>query len=229
MAAPGASETVIVVTGGDPVDPCHIGGIAHGAYVIAADSGIDKAHVLGLHIDLCVGDFDSVSDAGLEKAVDAGARVERHPSAKDATDLELALDAAVARRPRRIHVLGGDGGRLDHLLANVALIASPRFAQVEMLAHMGGALITVVRTEAEVRGGAGDLVSLVPVHGIALGVTTEGLRYPLRDEPLGAGTSRGVSNELLGEVAHISLRGGVLLVVQPDHAATVDDERNTKS
>lgn len=229
MAAPGASETIIVVTGGDPVDHQHLDGIEREAFVIAADSGIEHAHSLGLHIDLCVGDFDSVSAEGLRRAVEAGARVERHPSAKDATDLELALDAAMSRSPRRIHVLGGDGGRLDHLLANAALIASPRFSDVELLAHMGGALITVVRTEAELRGRAGDFVSLVPVHGMALGVTTEGLRFPLRDEPLEAGTSRGVSNELLDESAHVSVRGGVLLVVQPDHTATINQERNPKS
>lgn len=229
MAAPGASETIIVVTGGDPVDHQHLQGIEREAFVIAADSGIEHAHSLGLHIDLCVGDFDSVSAVELERAAAAGARVERHASAKDATDLELALDAAMSRCPRRIRVLGGDGGRLDHLLANVALIASPRFSNVELLAHMGGALITVVRTETELRGRAGEFVSLVPVHGTALGVTTEGLRYPLHDEPLEAGTSRGVSNELLGDIARVSVRGGVLLVVQPHHTATPDDERNPRS
>jgi thiamine pyrophosphokinase len=64
-------------------------------------------------------------------------------------------------------------------------------------------------------GAPGDLVSLVPVHGPATGVTTEGLRYPLRGEDLVPGSTRGVSNVLLGTEAVVRLETGVLLAVQP--------------
>ena len=48
--------------------------------------------------------------------------IERHPAAKDATDLELALDAAIALEPSRILVIGSAGGRLDHLLGSILLL-----------------------------------------------------------------------------------------------------------
>ena len=67
--------------------------------MIAADGGVDRALALGLHVDVAIGDFDSVTAAGLAAAEAAGARIERHPAAKDATDLELALDAALALEP----------------------------------------------------------------------------------------------------------------------------------
>src|SRR3546814_3062665 len=89
MAAPGASETVIVVTGGDPVDARHLPDLPHGAMVVAADSGIDRAHDLGLRVDLAVGDFDSVTERALALVRADGAVVERHPEAKDATDFEI--------------------------------------------------------------------------------------------------------------------------------------------
>jgi len=215
MAAPGASDTVVVVTGGDPIDPATLPVWSPGTRVIAADSGIDHAHALGLAIDLAIGDFDSVSPEGLARAAADGATVERYPVAKDATDLELALDAALAMGPARIHVLGGHGGRLDHLLANVSLLAAPGYAAVEVTAQMGAARVTVVRGHRDLRGSAGDVVSLMAVHGRADGVTTTGLLYPLDGEALLPGSSRGVSNELTAEVATVLVTGGVLIAIQP--------------
>ncbi|MGQ0430884.1 MAG: thiamine diphosphokinase, partial [Microthrixaceae bacterium] len=210
-----ASEQVIVVTGGDAVDAARLTDLPLGALVIAADSGIDQALALGLHVDVAVGDFDSVSPDALRRVRAAGAEVERHPEAKDETDLELALDAAIERGARRVHVLGGHGGRLDHFLANALLLASPRYAGVEIVAWMGAALVTVVRDAAALMGRPGDLVTLLAVHGPATGVTTEGLRYPLDGDVLLPGSTRGVSNQLLDTTARVSLSDGVLIVVQP--------------
>ena len=61
----------------------------------------------------------------------------------------------------------------------------------------------------------GELVSLLPVHGAAERVTTEGLAYPLRAETLEAGTTRGVSNVFATETARVSLDRGVLLAIRP--------------
>jgi thiamine pyrophosphokinase len=215
MAAPSASSTVIVVTGGDPIDPAELGLLPEGAFVIAADSGIEHAQALGLPIHLAIGDFDSVAPAALRAAEVAGAAVRRHPAAKDATDLELALHAALERAPRRIDVVGGHGGRLDHLLGNALVLAYAAFAGAELVAHMGAARVTVIRRQATLVGQAGDVVSLLAVGGPAAGVATEGLRYPLHGEVLAAGSTRGVSNELLAERAVVRLTDGVLLAVQP--------------
>jgi len=220
MAGPGAIDSVIVVTGGDPVDPAHLDELPAGAFVIAADSGIEHALAAGLHIDVAVGDFDSVAPSALQAAADAGAVVERHPEAKDETDLELALDAAAARGATRVYVLGGHGGRLDHLLANALLLASPRYAHLSLVARMGAARVTVVRDEATLAGSVGDLVTLLAVGGPADGVTTEGMRFPLRAETLHPGSTRGVSNELSLPVATVRVATGVLLAVQPGQTGT---------
>ena len=220
MAAPGASDTIIVVTGGEPIDPLELGRVPEGTLVIAADSGVEQAQALGLPIHVAVGDFDSVGPAALRAAEAAGATIERHPTAKDATDLELALDAALAHHPTRIHVLGGHGGRLDHLLANALLLTRPAYAGIDLVAHMGPARVTVIREVATILGPLGDLVTLLAVNGDALGVRTEGLLYPLVDEDLHPGSTRGVSNELIADRAVVRLRQGVLLAVQPGRAGT---------
>jgi thiamine pyrophosphokinase len=62
----------------------------------------------------------------------------------------------------------------------------------------------------------GAVISLLPLHGTATGVTTSGLRYPLRAEPLLPGSGRGISNEVLtGPSAHVELTAGTLLVIHP--------------
>ncbi len=207
-------ETIVVVAGGNP-----LGGIAPplpaGAMVIAADGGVDRAHALGLHVDLAIGDFDSVSATGLAAAEAGGARVERYPAAKDATDLELALDAAIALRPSRIVVVGSGGGRLDHLLGSILLLADERYAATEIDAYLGDAWLYVIRDSRTIDGAPGELLTLQPVHGAAEGVTTEGLAYPLRNETLPPGTSRGVSNVFAASQARVTIARGCLLAVRP--------------
>ena len=224
MAALSASDMVVVVTGGDAVDPAHLLDLPDGARVIAADSGVEHALLLGLSVHRVVGDFDSASPTALAAASAAGASLERHPAAKDATDLELALDAALELGARRIHVLGGHGGRLDHLLANLLLLARPQHADVTVSAQMGAARVAVVRDTAMLRGPVGDLVTLLPIHGPARGVTTSGLLYPLAGEDLHDGTTRGVSNELIGDRATVALTAGVLVAIQPGQLGTHHQE-----
>jgi thiamine pyrophosphokinase len=142
--------------------------------------------------------------------------VVRHPEDKDATDLELALDAVADRGFDSVLVVGIHGGRSDHLLANALLLASPRYAGLRVHAHLGNADVIVVRDEAVLPGPAGRLCSLLPLGGAAEGVTTTGLRYPLRDETLDPGSTRGVSNVVDTTPAGVALRAGVLLAVLPD-------------
>jgi thiamine pyrophosphokinase len=185
------------------------------AAVVAADGGVDAAQALGLEVTLAIGDFDSVSPAGLAAAEDAGAHIDRHPSAKDATDLELALDAALELEAGRLVVVASEGGRLDHLLGLLLLLGAERFRFLEVDALVGSARVHVVRGSRTLNGAAGDLVSLLALHGPAEGVTTHGLEYPLDHETLFAGSSRGVSNVFAQDEARVEVAHGVLMAVLP--------------
>jgi thiamine pyrophosphokinase len=189
--------------------------IPPGSRVIAADRGADHAFALGLEVELAVGDFDSATPAVVEALEARGARVERHPAAKDATDLELALQAALTFEPQRILVIGGLEGRLDHLLGELLILGADEFAGVELDAVLGDALVHVVRGERRLEGTEGELISLFALAGPAEGIATEGLAYPLRGETLLPGSSRGLSNRFAAHEARISLSGGALLAVRP--------------
>ncbi|MFI5046110.1 MAG: thiamine diphosphokinase [Acidimicrobiia bacterium] len=208
----------LVFTGGDAPEPRDIddlGVLAPEAIVIAADSGLHHAQRLGQRVDVVVGDFDSVDPTALSAAESGGAEIERHPTAKDATDLELALVAARERGVERVVVVGGAGGRLDHFLANALVLASEEFSTLRIEARLGGARVHVVRDRVELRGELGDVVTLIPLGGPAHGVVTEELRFPLHGETLHPGSTRGVSNELVAPLASVSLAAGVLLAVMP--------------
>ena len=210
-----SEEIVVVVTGGNPPDPRSVLRVPPGAPVIAADRGLDYALALGLDVTVAVGDFDSVTTEALAAAEKAGVPIERHPPDKDATDLELALDAAVGMAPGRILVLAGTGGRLDHELSALLLLASDRYAAADVDALVGAARVHVVRGSRELVGQRGELCTLLAANGSAVGVTTEGLQYPLRGERLEPGSSRGVSNVFEGEAARVEVERGVLLAILP--------------
>jgi thiamine pyrophosphokinase len=209
-------DNTLVLLGGDPVAPDLLSGRARPDRVIAADSGVDQAHRLGLVVDVAVGDFDSVSSDGLARATAEGATIERHPAEKAETDMVIALDVALRLGCRDVLVAGGDGGRLDHLIANVLVLASDRFAALQLtMLGGGGSRLHVVRSETAIGGTPGEYVSLLPVHGPAVGVRTTGLRYPLDGDRLDPGSSRGVSNELVATTATVAVDGGVLVAVLP--------------
>jgi thiamine pyrophosphokinase len=188
---------VVLVSGLDRPAPVSL---PAGAVVIAADGGAEQALGLGLRVDVVVGDLDSISAETLAAVERAGARVERHPVAKDATDLELAFAAALALEPERIVVLGGVVGRLDHLFGGLLLLAADVYAGVEIDAQFGAAIVHVVRGERVIAGEPGELISLFAVHGPAIGVVTNGLVYPLCGETVSAGSSRGLSNVFAASV-----------------------------
>jgi thiamine pyrophosphokinase len=186
--------------------------------VIAADDGLEQAQALGLDVTLAVGDFDSASPEAVASAEAAGTRIERHPADKDASDLELALDAASKLRPSRILVLAPRGGRLDHELAGLLVLASDRYAGSQIDALVGEAQVHVVRGARNLAGDPGELVSLLAVNGPAEGVTTGGLVYPLRGETIEPGSTRGVSNAFAAPHARVEVARGVLLAIRPGDA-----------
>jgi thiamine pyrophosphokinase len=187
------------------------------ALVVAADGGARHAAGLGLRIDRWVGDGDSLPAAELEALRATGIPVDLVAAEKDETDTEIALRTALDAGATDVVILGAFGGsRLDHALANAALLAHPALAGRRAQLLDQGSRIRLQSGPATLAldGRPGDLVSLIPFGADAAGVTTDGLRYPLRHETLVLGTARGVSNVRAGEHASVTLERGSILVVE---------------
>jgi thiamine pyrophosphokinase len=219
---------VLVVADGDvaprPVLDAAWPGWSDGvATVVAADGGLVRARALALVADALVGDLDSLPADELQGAIAAGIEILRSDVDKDESDTELALLEAVRRGATRITVLGAFGGpRLDHALANVWLLAHPALAGIPVTlldARWRASLVTApapdgASVERTLPGQVGGLVSLLPHGGDVTGISTQGLRYPLVDEPLVVGPARGLSNVRTAANASVRVRAGRLLIVE---------------
>ncbi len=210
---PEAAVTVVVVAGGDPPTDAEIARLPTDAVVIAADSGLDHAQAASLTVAVAVGDMDSVSPEALLAAEQAGTRIERHPADKDQTDLELALELA-ARLADRVIVIGAAGGRLDHLIGNLTVLASPQWSGVNIEAWLGNAQAFVVHHNRILDVEPGTTISLFAL-GAPARVTASGLAWPLNEEILDPHTSRGVSNQATTSSPQVAVSEGVVVAVIP--------------
>lgn len=185
--------------------------------VIAADGGARLADPLGISIDQWVGDGDSIEPAVEERLRVLGVPMRRAPQAKDESDTELALLAALDGGASDVTIIGALGGpRFDHAVANVGLLSHPRLAvgEARLLGPTTRVTLLTGPDSREFAGRPGDIVSLLPFGADVEGVTTEGLVYPLRGEALGAGPARGLSNARTGDLARVHVGSGRLLVIE---------------
>jgi len=216
-------STALVLANGDLAEPDVIRkrlGHLPARWVIAADGGCAHARTLDLHVDVLIGDLDSIEGPSVERLRSDGAQIIRHPPGKDETDLELALLKARDLGAAEIVVLGAIGNRLDMTLSNVMLLLHPAFQPAQVALWHGRETAFVLRPPGgEVPARKGDGVSLVPLAGNAAGVSTEGLAFPLNDETLQVAAARGVSNVVTYEPPRVRLAHGALLVVIRPQAA----------
>jgi thiamine pyrophosphokinase len=196
----------LIVSGGDFSRPPEE--ILRAEYIIACDKGYEYAQRLSLAPDLIIGDFDSAPQP-------SDGRVERVPSEKDDTDTMLAARRALEGGWRDIAVCCAFGGRLDHTFANIqtgAFIAS----------HGGRARLFGADTEAAVINGGsirlprreGWSLSLFALSDRCEGVAISGAKYSGEGFELCPSFPLGVSNVWSAEAAEISVKSGLLLVLQ---------------
>jgi thiamine pyrophosphokinase len=217
-------RAVIIANGEPPTQRDIDTWFRKGDTLICADGGARVALQFGLKPNVIVGDFDSLSENEISELETRGANLLRHPRNKNETDLELALALTqtlfdVTNDEMEIVILGALGGRIDHEIANILLLAMPKMKGCNVvIAHEKSQIRLIDARNKEamltLRGRQGDTVSLIPFGGDAHGIRTQGLEYPLNDESLFFGPARGVSNVLRGVEARVSLRSGMLLCIQ---------------
>lgn len=185
-----------------------------GDMIVCADGGAEFAFKCGLTPDACVGDFDSISAAGLEMVKKKCPTVIRYPAEKDYTDTQLAIRYAAGKGADEMVLLGCIGDRIDHTAANILLLAG--LLKADIKASIVNEKNTVYMTDSgiKVNGKPGEPLSLIPIGGDALGVRTRGLRYVLSDQNIRMGNPIGVSNVFTSTQAEITIESGMLLVIK---------------
>ena len=181
--------------------------------IICADGGASNALALGLQPQIVIGDLDSLDESLRSQLKEDGCHFIPHSARKDETDLELAMKYAVEKGAREVLILGALGYRFDHALANVLLLALPELRSTVVKILDGQQEICLIRDETLIMGRIGDTLSLLPLTEQVTGICTEGLEYPLQDDTLYLGPSRGISNILTSPQARIRIGQGLLLAV----------------
>lgn len=209
----------VIISGGHIDDAFALDWLEKNKYdcMIAADSGMDFLHCNEVVPDIIAGDFDSAKEESVAYFQGLnGVQVMKLNPIKDDTDTEFVIREAIRRGAKKITVLGATGTRLDHVLANVNLlgIGLEEGVSIELVdkhnrIRMIDACIEMKKSEQ-----FGDYVSVLPVKGDAKGVTLEGMKYSLQDADIACFSSLGVSNEIVEDTAKISVKQGVLLVIE---------------
>lgn len=181
-------------------------------YIICADGGTRHALTLDIKPNLIIGDLDSAESDALQKFRKDGVNIESFPEDKNETDLELAINRAIEMSPKQIIILAALGGRLDQTLANITLLSDLQLSTFDIRLDDGVEEIFLCRDQAEVHGRSGDIVSLIPWQGAVSEVETQHLKWALHKETLYPDKTRGISNEMTGETASVSIGSGLLLI-----------------
>jgi thiamine pyrophosphokinase len=129
------------------------------------------------------------------------------------TDSEIAVEIAINKGFNRVMIFGATGTSLDHSISNIFLLKKLTDARIEGIIINENNWVWLIRDEIMLERVDNSCVTLLPFAGNALGVTTQGLYYPLNDAVLEVGSSWGVSNRFTGDTARISLKQGYLLVI----------------
>lgn len=181
-------------------------------YLIAVDGGLKHFEKFALRPHLLIGDMDSVKPSRLKKLRSQPIEILRYPADKDETDLELAVLAALGRGFRTILIIAATGGRLDQTLGNLGLLS--RFPEnISARMESGSEEVMLCRDCVMIEGQPDDLVSLIAWGMPAKGVTTSGLKFPLKNETLYPDQTRGISNIMLFDHAEIRITQGNLLCI----------------
>lgn len=186
-------------------------------FVICADGGVNHLLKIGRLPDLWIGDFDSCrfsdvisANPGLEKVDTVKLNCD-----KDVTDTHYACLMAIERGYGDIVIWGAFGGRVDHMLSIIHLL--------EFLNDKG--ITAVIEDEKNTLRLCSDTItiskkrkylSIIPLDSSCIIAKTEGLKYPLENYELPRSVSKGISNEITGTDALISVKFGLALIVESD-------------
>lgn len=207
-------KQVLIIAGGEmPSEYLIQKMINHNPFVICVNGGFANAVEANIKPDLVIGDLDSLDANQLKLLKKMQVEVNSFPPEKDKSDLELGLERAVMTGVKSINILGALGKRIDHTLFNIFLLTGESCKNLQVRILHEDCEIVLIDSELEIEDRKGATISLIPLTPVVTDISTRGLYYPLKNEQLIQGSSRGLSNKIIRKEAGIKYAGGRLLAV----------------
>ncbi len=188
-----------------------------GQSTIAVDGGVRFFIKNKIIPDYLLGDFDSAPR--IPKGLRDKTTVIAHPSHKDKTDSQLAVEMALENGASEIIICGAASiDEIDHTLGNVFLleliadIASKSKRKVNAkLVHPRWEVFLAQNEAVAVTGRPDDYLSILPFSS-GCRVEFSGLSYPAPKRALKVGDTISLRNQLAGSRARIKIRGKALVI-----------------
>lgn len=187
----------------------------NGAIKVCVDGGIRHFKAIGTDPDIVIGDLDSADRETVELFENRGVEILRYPSKKDKTDTEIALEYSIENGASEIVLLGSTGSRVDHMLGNINLLHRLKALNIEA---------SIVDRDNEIRMISGEYeferdddysyISLIPYGGEVRGVSLSGFEYELTNRDFSVSDTIGISNEMSGSTARITIVKGDMLLIK---------------
>ncbi len=198
----------VIVLGGE-IGDCSVikSELREDDYFIFCDSGLSHEAVLGVKADLALGDFDS-------HPVPEGVETLVFPPEKDDTDAYLGIKEGIRRGFTDFLILGALGRRVDHEIANIYLLDWLDSHSCRAEIFDGTTRMRMVSGKEVVILSSVKYFSLLALSGTARAVSIKGAAYNLEDGTIEPSFQYGISNEVKGNEARVSVGEGKLLLVE---------------
>lgn len=178
------------------------------SYVIGVDGGCALLALLSIVPDTILGDFDSIGNLEQYREMWPNAQINTFPAEKDYTDAELAFEVMAEKDMDRVVVIGGFGGRADHMISILNLILkASNYVMIDEQNYVEKieAPYEKVLHKKEL---ARTYVSLIPTGDKFGGITLKGFKYPLKSAVIEFAQTLGISNELIDDTGKIEVESG---------------------
>lgn len=175
--------------------------------IIAADGGLKHLQSVNINADIIIGDFDSLGNVPCDDNV-----IKLNPI-KDITDMNAAVEIGIEKGYDDFVIFGALGGRIDHSLANIQLIASLSKRGMKAVLKNGETFITavtdgIINFDSSYKG----YISVFAHSDICENVCIRGLKYNLEKSVLKNDFALGISNEFVGTESSVSVEQGTMII-----------------
>lgn len=200
----------ILVTGGELPEFEYVKHLFKGKYVCVADSGFDWVLENNIDFNVLVGDMDSV------KAYNELSKVDKHKikifdKDKDDTDTIIGLKHLSEMGFNEVAIIGGGGGRLDHLLGILSLFKTDLAPSVW---YTRNEVVYKTRNHFSLNSHQHKSISVFPLDKVHCSIRSYGLKWKLDDVDW-CYRSIGISNYIENNDAWINSGDNELLLILP--------------
>ena len=202
----------LILANGQPPRKSEINFLMKAGYetLICADGGANSAFRLNLTPDYIVGDLDSIREDVLKFY--KGKSIIKHNKSQYSTDVEKCLKLAKQKKIEHVMFIGATGDRLDHTFCNLGIVLK-FFDMITIEILHQKSLLSAHTGKVKLKTTKGEIVS---IYGIdkKTKFTTNGFKYPLKNEPLPFGERESTSNAAISDEAEVIIKNGIAFIVR---------------